>query len=280
MKYWAIKFTNGEEKVFRADEVEKIELLGPETILYSNGEEYSTEDEIIEDISEENEYESSSMSRPFVVGTGTGTGHPLSAMERVQFALERETLVGRVIQMPDGNDWYVVRHVDGVLYIIQRVNDIKIFSPAVHIKHKDEWRWFEERPKGTGIPDSEYPHPKKGENDFSGCCKTKNAHICQDSEKIMKYGFCKACVVRVGGEVDVSATLASRDRIRMLKGLNPIAPGTFPVFANEQLLREANSAIGELLKRDSNNADEWKNAFKEAMEDGKELDWRNENGED
>ena len=106
----------------------------------------------------------------------------------------------------------------------------------------------------------------------------------------MEHGFCKGCkVVDERGELDVELTLDNRDKIRMSRGLNPIAPGTYPVFAEEQLLSVtpifnenqlelADSAIGELLKRNSNNAEEWKSAFNEAYESGKDITWREEDG--
>ena len=318
MRYWAIKFTNGDEKVFRADEVSQVELLGPETVLYHDGNEYSTEEDSIEEIVSGEDNSSSNnvdipiesgISRPIISGTGTNVGgHPLTFMERIQFQLEREAHVGRIVIMPDGKEWLVVRHVDGVLFIIQSVENTDLFSPAVHIKHSDEWKWFENREKRKkssrrtrrtmrrqqGDPVDDYPYPVKGENDRSSCCKSYNAHMSKGSEDIIEHGFCKKCVVKVnvGGseEVDIKATLDRRDKIRMGFGLNPIAPGTFPVFAEEQLLsikpifndddlEDADSAIGELLKRKSHNADDWTQAFTEAMEQGKELNWREEDGE-
>ena len=312
MRYWAIKFTNGEEKVFRADEVSQVELLGPETVLYHDGNEYSTTEDNIEDIVSDNSSSNdvditvdSGLSRPIVSGTGTNIGgHPLTFMERIQFQLEREAHVGRIVIMPDGNEWLVVRHVDGVLFIVQNVENKELFSPAVHIKHADEWRWFENREKRTGksrsrrrtitpkgLPTDDYPYAVKGDTDRASCCKSYNAHVTKDSQDIMEHGFCKVCVVRDGDKgVDIQATLTKRDKIRMGFGLNPIAPGTFPVFAEEQLLsirpifndddlEDADSAIGELLKRKSHNADDWTQAFTDAMDEGKELNWRKEDGE-
>lgn len=303
MRYWAIRFTDGTEKTFRADEVDQIELLNTESVLFSrDGDTSILQPEDMPTQQLDNPV--SNMSRTLVSSVGK-TGNPLHFHERLKFALEREAVVGSLVTMPDGNEWLVVRWVDGVLYVVQKADDIKVFAPAVWLKSKNVWKWFENRPKRekrkvryasnrttTIIDDStsDYPYPVKGETDRSGCCATPNAHICKDSETIMEHGFCKGCKVEnERGELDVELTLDNRDKIRMSRGLNPIAPGTYPVFAEEQLLSVtpvfnenqlelADSAIGELLKRNSNNADEWKSAFNEAYESGKDITWREEDG--
>ena len=60
---------------------------------------------------------------------------------------------------------------------------------------------------------------------------------------------------------------------------NPVRCLAVLLFHNDEDLVDADSAIGELLKRKSHNADDWTQAFTEAMEKGKELNWREENGE-
>ena len=107
MRYWAIRFTDGTEKTFRADEVDQIELLNTESVLFSrDGDTSILQPEDMPTQQLDNPV--SNMSRTLVSSVGK-TGNPLHFHERLRFALEREAVVGSLVTMPDGNECLVVR---------------------------------------------------------------------------------------------------------------------------------------------------------------------------
>ena len=74
MRYWAIRFTDGTEKTFRADEVDQIELLNTESVLFSrDGDTSATTVYQPEDLPTQ---QVSNMSRTLVSSAGS-TGNPL-----------------------------------------------------------------------------------------------------------------------------------------------------------------------------------------------------------
>lgn len=259
---------NGTAKLIDNEDVERVELLGANVVVYARDGVYSTADDDIrvdgiplsatpteEDISDDMIDIPEKFNLGIELGSvQKGTGHPLTAMERYIFKLEREEVEGIIVLMPDGLEWKVRRHIDGILYLLTRVSDDMV-GWGVWRKSSNTWLWFENKPKrekqekkstkgwdgGKHAPDPDFPEEwKKGPHDSSSCCGTRNAHINNET------GDCRGCR---------GMTVSERDKLRIQNGLNPIGEGTYPVWEKEGAI------VTFFTKDEINNPDNQTNPY-------------------
>mgnify|MGYP001243541294 FL=1 len=203
MKYWAFEMKTGDDKLINCNEIERVFLLGKHQeydvmsgigvdVIYDNVQLLKTEIVSTVNPKENKNFKSNRKKKDSKIpvrheiraGGKTEIVHiPVSAEQRFQNKKVRESVEGTIVKiLSDGinTDFFVKRHVDGSLYLLQEENT-----------HHEYWGKWKIQPNEWVLWSDNYVKKgKKGtphEHHRSACCYAPNRR------RLANKPFCLDC---------------------------------------------------------------------------------------